>query len=73
MGGGNTFDGYQEIWAALNPAKIQMMVFHGTCPCDCPRCGDDAELAIILHEKITRQCQSGCAPAFGGENRFGLE
>jgi hypothetical protein len=73
MGGGNTFDDRQEVWAALAPAKIQMLVFHGAHPCDCPRCGDDAEFAIILHERITRQRQSGCAPAFGGENRFGLE
>jgi hypothetical protein len=42
----------QELRAALNSAKIQMIFLHGMCPCDWPRCVHDAQLARKLHGEI---------------------
>jgi hypothetical protein len=36
------WDKRREFRAALNSAKIQMVIFHGTYPFDWPRCRDDA-------------------------------
>jgi hypothetical protein len=38
------WDKRREFRAALNSAKIQMVIFHGTYSFDWPRCRDDAPL-----------------------------